>query len=390
MSSEKKISIEDIKDNLINTYQVRNSFCQKRRFRKFLVENYLNRYENYFQKYGKCFIRGTNVIVGNIEKSSIILTAHYDTPYKLPNNFKSIFYNVLSYVWWIICVCIIYLSFKSMIVFSGVMSFISLVVFLCSCFFLLISLSNKKNANDNTSGVLVLLSIMKKISEMENIKGKEIRDNVCFVFFDQEELGLIGSKAFEKKYEIDNSKTLLINFDCVGDGDTVYFITGENCKEDKKFNEKKFVKEKQNLITYLNNHDIKEISNEPQEDTKERTIIDGLNGFRFRSSFKCECKCIDNKIDRCDCKCVDTGTSVDHCKCKKKYEFTSDHNNFIENGVGIKVASENNFSYGKDRYHTCKDTELDVKNIEMLSNVMVDFICNLPGDEKGTSEYFND
>ena len=70
---------------------------------------------------------------------------------------------------------------------------------------------NKHNANDNTSGVLTLLYIMKKLPP-------NMRNKVCFVFFDNEEKGLLGSKAMNKKYKDLFLAKLVINFDCVGNG----------------------------------------------------------------------------------------------------------------------------------------------------------------------------
>ena len=86
--------------------------------------------------------------------------------------------------------------------------------------------ANKHTANDNTSGVVTLLELM---------EYKEIRDKVCFVFFDHEELGLLGSSAFKKKYKNIMKDKLLINFDCVSDGDHIMFITSKSvkCYQDK-------------------------------------------------------------------------------------------------------------------------------------------------------------
>ena len=46
--------------------------------------------------------------------------------------------------------------------------------------------ANKHNANDNTSGVVTLLEIAGTLPENQ-------RDKVCFVLFDLEEAGMIGS-----------------------------------------------------------------------------------------------------------------------------------------------------------------------------------------------------
>ena len=55
-----------------------------------------------------------------------------------------------------------------------------------------------------------------------------MRKKCCFVFFDNEEWGLLGSGGFAnhcKKNGIDLSGTKVINFDCVGNGDVLTFAS---------------------------------------------------------------------------------------------------------------------------------------------------------------------
>ena len=338
--------VAKLQEHLLENYQVRNSCLQKLCFRKWMeryVEN--SKYVYNLHKYPL----GRNIIIGDLESSKVILTAHYDTPFKTKVNrdsCKSFFDRILLCFLGIVLVCV-FMSLKDDF------NWVCLLIFAVIMVLFVLLLSNKKNANDNTSGVLTLLSIL-------NIIDLDESEKVCFVFFDQEELLKRGSREFKKKYGKVIEDKLLINFDCVGDGDTVYFITGECSKHSTKFKQEYFSKEKSILKKSLD----KVITERKKKDSDG-----GLTGFRFRSSFKCESVCADNGID--------------DCKCNKTYKFTSDHNNFVENGIGVKVASENNFFHGKERYHTCKDTVLDVENIEMLSNVMADFICYLSRDEEG-------
>ena len=84
---------------------------------------------------------------------------------------------------------------------------------------------NKHTANDNTSGVAVLLDAMERLP-------KECRGRVAFVFFDGEELGMLGSGLFRKQHKALAKEKLLLNFDCVSDGDQLLFIQGKKVKED--------------------------------------------------------------------------------------------------------------------------------------------------------------
>jgi Zn-dependent M28 family amino/carboxypeptidase len=86
--------------------------------------------------------------------------------------------------------------------------------------------ANKHTANDNTSGVITLLEIYGHLTEEEKQK-------VCFVFFDNEEVGLLGSSQFRRQYKQYMQDKLLINFDCVSDGDA--FLLGISKKANQKY-----------------------------------------------------------------------------------------------------------------------------------------------------------
>jgi len=89
-----------------------------------------------------------------------------------------------------------------------------------------IGIANKKNYNDNTSGVLLLLYLMHNLQ----------RQDVAFIFFDNEEKGLLGSIAIAK-YLKANFKTyntyqkIFINFDCIGRGDVVGLVATNGGKK---------------------------------------------------------------------------------------------------------------------------------------------------------------
>ena len=79
--------------------------------------------------------------------------------------------------------------------------------------------ASRHTANDNTSGVITLLETALAMPEAD-------REEVCFVFFDNEEKGLFGSAAFTKAHKKAKKETLNINFDCVSDGDFIQFFPG--------------------------------------------------------------------------------------------------------------------------------------------------------------------
>ena len=83
---------------------------------------------------------------------------------------------------------------------------------------------NRHTANDNTSGVVTLLEIALNLPE-------ELRQEVCFVWFDNEERGLLGSGAFAAKHKQTAKTALVINFDCVGEGDFLQFFPTKRLKK---------------------------------------------------------------------------------------------------------------------------------------------------------------
>ena len=58
------------------------------------------------------------------------------------------------------------------------------------------------------------------------------RGKVCFVFFDNEEKGMLGSLSFTRAHRRAKKGALNINFDCVSDGDFIQFFPGGALKKD--------------------------------------------------------------------------------------------------------------------------------------------------------------
>jgi hypothetical protein len=86
--------------------------------------------------------------------------------------------------------------------------------------------ANKHNSNDNTSGVVTLLSIA-------SIMPEKFRDRVCFVLFDLEEAGLVGSASYRNLHKEESTNQLVFNLDCVGDGDEIFFFPTKKLRKDE-------------------------------------------------------------------------------------------------------------------------------------------------------------
>ena len=204
--------------DILRDFPIRKTKQQKQAFRKEIC-SYLSSigYESYIEN-GKLGTK--NIVFGNPETAQYLVTAHYDTPTALPfpnlitpcNLLPFIGYRVVIYV----LIFLIALIPGLILVQFGLSAKGASYIWLLSLYgllaLMLIGPANKHNANDNTSGVVTLLEIAKSMPEM-------YRDRVCFVLFDLEEAGLIGSSSYRKLHKNQTDKQLVLNLDCVGDGD---------------------------------------------------------------------------------------------------------------------------------------------------------------------------
>lgn len=211
-----------MKDIVFEKYQVRKTKKQKTEFIKY-VENFAKE-NGYNARVEHGTYNSRNIVVGTPEKAKVIFSAHYDTCPLLPfPNFitpKNIGIYVLYQILLTTVILAVLVAAAFLLAFgltklnlgrSTVETVVRLGLY-SLIFLMMLGPANKHTANDNTSGVMTLLTLMKKLPE-------EMREKCAFVFFDLEEMGMVGSAAFAKQH-IDVSKnTLLLNFDCVSDGD---------------------------------------------------------------------------------------------------------------------------------------------------------------------------
>lgn len=232
--------MNEISCKILDYYQVRKTKKQKEEFRKYIIHE-LNQY-GYCPKIQNKGINNT-IIIGNMEKAKIFCTAHYDTQAVLPfpnlivpNN---LFGLILSQLAIIICVLIliflINIVFIKLFVWTGLfngfeLSIASSISWLIIMIWMLFGKANKHTANDNTSGVVTIIESAIKLPE-------DFRDEICFVLFDNEELGLLGSAAFAKEYKEYIKNKLIINFDCVSDANDIFFFPTKQIKNDQSKHE---------------------------------------------------------------------------------------------------------------------------------------------------------
>lgn len=177
-------------------------------------------------------ILSRNIVVGDIGQAKVIYTAHYDTCAMMPlPNFVTP-QNILFYIIYQLILTVLILGSGSLVgylvsLFTNVAvgSLITAGLILLCCYQIMAGISNPNTYNDNTSGVITLIEIAMKLPIEE-------RQKAAFVFFDNEELGLLGSSIFYKKHHKTVRDTPLINFDCVSDGDYILAIANKQMKKD--------------------------------------------------------------------------------------------------------------------------------------------------------------
>jgi hypothetical protein len=116
----------------------------------------------------------------------------------------------------------------------SIIALLPLLIWIGLLYLLLAGPANKNTANDNTSGVTTVLDIMRELPEDQ-------KDKVAFVLFDLEEVGLLGSSSFASKHKAVKKNTLVMNFDCVSDGETMLFALKRTTKQYTRLLEDVFV-----------------------------------------------------------------------------------------------------------------------------------------------------
>lgn len=218
---------------IFSDYQVRKTKKQKLRF----IELMQSRFPELRIEESR-ILHNRNLVIGDMERARVILSAHYDTCAALPfPNFimpKNIPITVLYSL--LICIPFFLIAFGFNFLLALVTddflvhywaSLLLIIGLMVLVFFL--GPPNKHTANDNTSGVVTLCELLERLPQ-------EQREKAVFVFFDNEENGLLGSAFFRKLHKKEINDKLILNFDCVSDGDHILLVV--NKKAEKQYGAK--------------------------------------------------------------------------------------------------------------------------------------------------------
>lgn len=215
-----------IHETLMAEFPVRKSAKQKQAFRAWALRE--AEQAGYPAKVETCVGNHDNVVIGDPETAKVIFTAHYDTPatillpnIMLPRNLP------LYYLYQIGLVLLLLLL--ALLVGSAAMAlglplraayWVGWLFYMALLFMMLAGVANPHNANDNTSGVAAVMEIVRRMPE-------EARNKAAFILFDNEEKGLRGSKGYAKAHPMVKQMSLVVNMDCVGNGETLLVIASK-------------------------------------------------------------------------------------------------------------------------------------------------------------------
>ena len=221
----------DMIDRVLEHYEIRKTKKQKAAFAELVRGVAEERGLSFRTEKGSFGAR--NLVVGDPDRARVVLTAHYDTCARAPfPNFITptsftvylLYQLLITFGFFLLPIFLVTGIFAALAAWLGVpealLSTLSPIVayalLLLMLWMLMAGPANRHTVNDNTSGVTVLLELMQSMPE-------ELCGEVAYVFFDLEELGLFGSKGFAVRHRRAMRDKLLINFDCVSDGDTMLF-----------------------------------------------------------------------------------------------------------------------------------------------------------------------
>lgn len=295
-------------NELLSRHQVRRSRKQKAAFEEYAAA--LCRAQGYELRGADCanLLKSRNLIAGDPEQARIIFTAHYDTCAWMP--FPNLIYPQSKAVTFLaqlpLVLILVGITMLSGSLFARVMDrrlafLLAYLVYWVLFALILFGPANPHTANDNTSGVAALFQIMAELPQ-------EIRPFAAFIFFDHEEMGKVGSKQYAKAHPGITEGKVLLNLDCVGDGEDFLVVAPKQAD-------------------------------------------DALNGM-LREAFSDV-----------------PGRRVVHCSAQNTH-YNSDQKSF-PNGVAAQACRRGKWGYHIPRIHTARDVVCQQSNLDDISRCAV-------------------
>ena len=258
-----------------------------------------------------------NIVIGDLSSAKYMITAHYDTPasiglpnFIVPNN-PVLFVGIQLLLVAFLVAFAVGVGFLAYWICENdsISYLVGYFAYLILFLLMIKGPANRNNANDNTSGIVTLLEILSALAN-------DLRDSVCFVLFDMEEGGLIGSSIFRKTHKSVTENLVVLNLDCVGDGDIIQLTPVKKAR-------------------------------------KNPELLDSLA-----------------KV------CGRVGNKELRLREKGFYGGSSDHKNFP---LGVAIMSfhyKKGIGLYCGRIHTWRDTVLDKTNVDVLRDALISLIAD--------------
>lgn len=171
-------------------------------------------------------MKSRNLILGDPATAKTLIGAHYDTCAALPfpnfitpkNFLVYILYNLLLLLPMIAMMAVFFRTMNLVFYFLGLGYAVAMMIVMMA------GVPNKHTANDNTSGVIALCEIWAALSDEE-------KKRTALVFFDNEENGLLGSRLYAARHKSQIKNQLMINLDCISDGDYIMVISSKSAEK---------------------------------------------------------------------------------------------------------------------------------------------------------------
>ena len=235
-----KNNFHPISQKILADFQPRKTKAQKQAFIDWLIPALAEEgIDMRIESQGWIF-KSNNLIVGSPDDCEFVLGAHYDTAPVLPfPNFiipRNLLLTLLIQMvmmffplllWWGLVAGISSLMPNNSEFITKFFRLSLPILYLVMIFF---GPTNKHTANDNTSGIITVIETMLAIEPQH-------RERVCFVLFDLEEVGMVGSSAFRQKHASAMKDKILINLDCVSDGDHLMLVINRPASKTPHFRE---------------------------------------------------------------------------------------------------------------------------------------------------------
>lgn len=216
--------------DVLERYEVRKTKKQKTAFIS-AVTAYAER-QRYTVRVEEGKMGCRNIVIGDPKRADYLLTAHYDTPASigLPNFITPC--NPVVFLLWQLLILIPF--FLAAFVTGLLVSFVTeseilifwaaYITYMGLLLLMMFGPANRHTANDNTSGVVTVLETMSTMPD-------HLRERVCFVLFDLEEAGLVGSSSYRKAHKKETDRQMVLNLDCVGDGNEIVLFPMKSLKK---------------------------------------------------------------------------------------------------------------------------------------------------------------